>query len=166
MICLDLWGNFVEAEICLSEGFKRMEIFPLSFILATKWSIRLNTTSGCLQITTTSRTETIKSMQPCCKELFVSKKHQILWSRMIASLAFRKLCWFASLLRRQQKIKTCREQQFCVHFKLPPQLPENEDLLHSSYFSFYFTCRPHGNNERLLPNRLRLHYSSTSGNRE
>ena len=38
--------------------------------------------------------------------------------------------------RRQQIIKTCREQQFCVHFKLPPQLPENKDLLQSSYVSF------------------------------
>ena len=113
-----------------------MQIFRHNDILGTKGPILLGPTSGCPQITTASRTETIKNRYPSYTESYVSKKQQILWSRIIASLAFRKLCWFASLLRRQQIIKTCREQQFCVHFKLPPQLPENKDLLQSSYVSF------------------------------
>jgi len=45
-------------------------------------------------------------------ELFVSKKQQILWSRMIASLAFTKLCWFASSSAGNRKLRRAGNNGF------------------------------------------------------
>ena len=42
-------------------------------------------------------------------ELFVSKKQQNLRSRNIVSLAFRKLCWFASSSAGNRKLRAARK---------------------------------------------------------
>ena len=60
-ICLTLWGNFVEAKICLSGPFKTIDHMPTSKILSAKHPMRLDATSGCPQFTTTSTTATIKN---------------------------------------------------------------------------------------------------------
>ena len=49
---------------------------------------------------------------------------------------FQKVVLVCFLLRRQQKIKTCRNNCFCVYFELPQQVSENEELLQSTNLCF------------------------------
>ena len=49
---------------------------------------------------------------------------------------FQKVVLVCFLLRRQQKIKTCRNNFFCVYFELPQQVSENEELLQSTNLCF------------------------------
>ena len=124
-ICLTLWGNFVEAKICLSGAFKSIDHMPFSKIRSAKHPICLGATSGCPQFTTTSTTATIKNRYPCDTESFSSEKQQNLSSRMIASLAFRKLCRFVCCSAANRKLRRAGNNGFCVYFTLPQTVWEN-----------------------------------------